>query len=406
MEYNTFCAFYIQPPILNKIIQMENKTLLSVLIFCFIVFIYLHITYQWKTGEDLEIYEVNINSHSQLQEICEVRQPVLFHLGGNQVKTFNQQIQPPFLDKYNHLDVKVKDIYEYQNPTTKTVEPITLSYSSAKSLTEKDPNQRYISENNSEFIQESSFKNVYSQLDTYLRPHFCAFHHYDILFGSRNAHTPLKYHTHSHYFLTVSSGKIHVKLAQRKSKKYLQYQTDYENLEFYSPINIWNPQHTDLESLEKIKFLELDISPGQFLYVPPYWWYSIQYSNHPSTIVCEFRYNTLMNVLANSYDWTSHLLQRHNIHLYDKEIEKETETTNALIQTETQTQTQTQTYQTITDNSISTPFTSITPQLQPNTNIEKSHTMNTENELGQREGIPLPPSTKKEIMTNSGVYYV
>ena len=47
-------------------------------IFCLVLFIYLHIQFHLKTGEDLEMYEIEQPSKDKLEEICDLRQPVLF----------------------------------------------------------------------------------------------------------------------------------------------------------------------------------------------------------------------------------------------------------------------------------------------------------------------------------------
>ena len=52
----------------------------NVLIFLLVLFIYIHITHQLKRSEDLEIYELDYTTNSHLQEVCDVKQPVLFEL--------------------------------------------------------------------------------------------------------------------------------------------------------------------------------------------------------------------------------------------------------------------------------------------------------------------------------------
>ena len=45
------------------------------LIFCLVLFFYLHIYFQLKTSDDLEIYEIENPSKERLEEICDLRQP-------------------------------------------------------------------------------------------------------------------------------------------------------------------------------------------------------------------------------------------------------------------------------------------------------------------------------------------
>jgi hypothetical protein len=54
------------------------KILFAFFIFCIVLFIYLHVQFHLKTSEDLEMYEVEQPSKDKLEEICDLRQPVLF----------------------------------------------------------------------------------------------------------------------------------------------------------------------------------------------------------------------------------------------------------------------------------------------------------------------------------------
>ena len=66
------------------------NSLLNILIFLIVLFLYIHITHQLKTSEDLEIYELDYIDNTHLQEVCDIKQPVLFE--------FNS-IYPEFYEK-------------------------------------------------------------------------------------------------------------------------------------------------------------------------------------------------------------------------------------------------------------------------------------------------------------------
>ena len=54
------------------------KGLIALLIFCLVLFIYLHVYFHLKTSNDLEVYEIEQPSKDKLEEICDLRQPVIF----------------------------------------------------------------------------------------------------------------------------------------------------------------------------------------------------------------------------------------------------------------------------------------------------------------------------------------
>jgi hypothetical protein len=100
-------------------------------------------------------------------------------------------------------------------------------------------------------------------------------------------------------------------MAPPKSARYLQPVLDYENFEFRSPVNPWDPQPQYHVDFDKIKCLELTLSRGQTLFIPAFWWYSIRFTADCS-VSC-LRYRTYMNNVAISPHIAMYALQLHNV---------------------------------------------------------------------------------------------
>jgi hypothetical protein len=126
------------------------------------------------------------------------------------------------------------------------------------------------------------------------------------MLGSRGAITPLRYHINFRHYLSVNSGKIHVKMTPWKSSKYLNPIMDYDNYEFRSDLNPFDSDETG-----KIKFLEFDVLANYVLYIPPYWWYSIQY-DESNTLVLGAKYISMMNLIANSHHLFKYYIQQYS----------------------------------------------------------------------------------------------
>jgi hypothetical protein len=86
---------------------------------------------------------------------------------------------------------------------------------------------------------------------------------------------------------------------------------DYENLEFRSPVNPWNPQPKFRADFDKVKCLEIVLTPGKFLFIPAYWWYSFKFAENTS--VSSFKYRTYMNNIAISPHIFMYALQNQNV---------------------------------------------------------------------------------------------
>ena len=191
----------------------------SFLIFIFILFLYIHVTAQYKKSEDLEIYEADYLSNTNLQEICDVRQPVLYDFK-NVVPELLEGLdldQMMALSKKSSVDVHVRDIIDIRNgPFDLGSDSVPLPLESAVGLFDTDDKSRFFSDKNDEFVQET-LDTFYRPMDLFLKPPMVVQTKYDLLFGSMGAYTPLRYHTDYRRFIMVQSGKIQIKMTPWKS---------------------------------------------------------------------------------------------------------------------------------------------------------------------------------------------
>ena len=129
--------------------------------------------------------------------------------------------------------------------------------------------------------------------------------------GSSGTKTPFRYNINYRNYYLVNEGYVTIKMAPPKDYKYLYPVADYDNFEFRSQVNIWDPDDQHKQNIAKIKTLEIKLSPGQIIFIPAYWWHSFKFSNESSLSV--FKYRTYMNTLAILPDISRHLLQSQNI---------------------------------------------------------------------------------------------
>jgi hypothetical protein len=178
-------------------------------------------------------------------------------------------------------NVLIKDTNDIE-----TGEYVYLPRTSAETLIQTDSKSRFYSEQN-DIDPITDIENM--------KPFFNIRTKFDTLFGAEGARTQIKHHMNSRRFLCVTSGKIQVKMTPYKSRHHLH--PFRKNDEFCAKVDVWKPQEKYANEYEKIKFLEFDVSEGHVLYVPPYWFYSIRFSN-AETRVSEITCNALMNVVA------------------------------------------------------------------------------------------------------------
>jgi len=282
------------------------KTIVGFFIFCLVLFIYLHVQFHLKTSDDLEIYEVDQPSKDRLEEICDIRQPVIFDFECEKIiETSNKRY---ILNNYPAFEIKIRNNKE----DNKNVELyIPLNIQAANKLFNEDKSSNYFSENNSEFLEETGVIKNLKYNDEFLRPYMISNCNYDLLMGSNETTTPFRYELNYRNFFLLTQGTAQVKLTPPQSIKYLYPIYDYENFEFKSPINPWTPQPKYSADFDKVKCLEFTLTIGKTLFIPAYWWYSIKFTNDTS-ISC-FRYRTYMNNIAIVPHICLHALQIQNI---------------------------------------------------------------------------------------------
>jgi hypothetical protein len=282
------------------------EIIIGFFIFCLVLFIYLHIQFHLKTGEDLEMYEIEQPSKEKLEEICDVRQPVLFDFDCQ--KIIESSNKTYIANNYQAFEVKIRNIKETD---TNAELYIPLPMHASMKLFEEDKNAMYLSEKNTDFLEETGVVKNLKYNDEFLRPYMVSNCNYDVMMGSNGTCSPFRYEINYRNFFLLTQGSAQIKLAPPHSTKYLYPIYDYENFEFKSPVDPWSPQPKYAADFDKIKCLEFTLTPGKTLFIPAYWWYSIKFNKNTSISV--FNYRTYMNNIAVVPYIGMHALQIQNI---------------------------------------------------------------------------------------------
>jgi hypothetical protein len=273
--------------------------LYQVIVFLLILIIYSQIVFQLKKGDEMEIYETDFISNRELNDSANLKQPFIFAFSNYDSVLKDTSL----IADYGSFDVFVKDNRDYHDD--KPYNSILITMNAADSLMKTDPDAKYYSDGNQYFIEETGIQKFYNQFDKYLKPTFNVFSKYDVVFGSEGTTTPLLYHTYERRYLYVVGGKIMVKMTPWRSTKYMVINKNYKEYEFSSPLNVWKPQPC-YTGIHKMKFLEFPVYPGNILYVPPFWHYSIQFLKDESPMIHVFNYGSVMNVLSNVANLAKH----------------------------------------------------------------------------------------------------
>ena len=266
-----------------------------------VLLVYLHIFYHLKVSNDLEIYEHDITNKNNLEEILNLRQPVVMNYNRQNLDTIFTIDN--IYKNYSNYEINVrKNNIDNDLVDKNTVVTIDL----LKNLFEND--NKYYSENNSKFIDKSNLTQELEYNDIILKPPMNSETKYDVLLGGINTSTKFKYDLNFRHFLYVSDGNINVTLSPPNNSKNMELYKDYYNFEYISSINPYLKE--DEMKMKSISKVSITLKKGQLLFIPAYWWYSIQFNN---SVVLAFKYKTYMNQLTILPEYIMSFMQRQNI---------------------------------------------------------------------------------------------
>jgi hypothetical protein len=286
----------------------------SIFIFCIVLFLYLHIHFHLKRSNDLEVYEIEQPSKQRLEEVCDIRQPTTFEYYNEHV--LSQLSYQGIHTNYRAFDINIRDVGKTKTQQKGTENEVVLyipvTFKIAHEVLKKDTEMKYISERNTDFIDDTGLIKIFQLNDDFLRPYMVSACMYDIMMASIGTTTPLRYEVNYRNYFLVTQGSVKILLIPPKDTRYLYPINDYDILEFRSPVNPWKVQPEYQDDFDKIKTLEVELFQGMVMFIPAYWWYSIQFNSH-ETSVCSFKYRTHMNTLAIVPSLLLNLLQNMNI---------------------------------------------------------------------------------------------
>ena len=164
------------------------KYFITIFIFCFVLFLYLHIQYHLKCSNDLEIYTIESPSKQKLEEICDIRQPVIFDFINERL--LESCTLSELDNNYGAFDIQLRDKTNKDDNSS-----LFLQFLLKESINifKEDKDEKYITENNEDFLRETVAIKNFRYNDSFLRPPLVSKCIYDLMSGSIGAKTPLRY---------------------------------------------------------------------------------------------------------------------------------------------------------------------------------------------------------------------
>lgn len=278
--------------------------LINILVFFIVLIFYLQLAEQHKKNNDLEVYQLDHIERKDMQDYCRLKLPIVINYNN---------VNPDFVDRINkqdvftslrYLQIKNEDDFYKEIPDNSYVE---MDVQNANILFETSSEEPYYTEKNDDAIQACPLQKVFKSNDFMLKPDMNIVSEYDIMFGKHQSHTPFRYHTQQRKFICCHEGAVSIKMSAWESSDLLNATHDYECYDFRSPIRVWNPQPQWIANVKQMETLDIVLEKGCMLYVPSFWWYSIEFQR--DSLISSCQYSSFMNCVYNLPSWILHYIQ-------------------------------------------------------------------------------------------------
>ena len=271
--------------------------IVNLIIFISVLIFYLHTYNHTITNNDREVLrELNVNREN-ITDLCSTKQPYVF--------TLQEEFLPSIPYLFNKtLNTENKLYFKDLTLLENTYVPVTLD--EGFGLLKKDKKSKYLSQKNESILVDPAIEMGYDILDLSLKPLENIKCDRDLILGSNYVKTPLRYELSCRNFFYVMGSEIFVKLYPPSDLDKLDIIPDYEELEFTSPINVWDSSFNIQDSPP----VEISLKPSEGLFIPPYWLYSFCLTKKSQ--ICKVQYKTFFNMVSILPYLGRQILQKHN----------------------------------------------------------------------------------------------
>ena len=265
------------------------------------MFLNIHIRFHRKINDEIDYMDMEesiTGNKDNFDKLCNIRLPMKFT---NDI--IPEIIGLSFLDlnsSAGKADIMLTNMEEQKKDKPTIAVPLAIE----NALPLFDTEDTYVTDHNYDFVN-SYFRDNIKRRDIFIRPRINISQRYDLMSGSIGAYTQTQYNIHHRSFYFVTSGEVKIRLLHPSNKKLLSTNNEYGKMEYKFLDNIWSMKLNDVnKKINKINYstdlngFDVIVKKGECIYIPPYWIYSILYSeSHTTVLSCE--YQTPMNVVSN-----------------------------------------------------------------------------------------------------------
>ena len=305
----------------HSLLEINMNTPCFIIIFFILLLLYLHYCQQFEFVKSVCVYEISYMNKKDLFMKCDVKQPIIID-----AKFLPQDILEPLQlsslennfssfvsirkneeeeDEEEEMEKKyILSLINIQSMYDRPIVPIEIPFSTACNIMQHMPH--YVSRGNKRFLKEVEIQYYFKEIGEYLKPNFLWKEDFDLWYSPHEKTVfPFEYHTESYKFYFVSCGSISVKFVDFQDSLVDGVGSTPTPTSFFPHKSTFGiieemKKKKPVFSTKKEKTQEINVYQGQFIYIPPYCLYSIQFQEK-NTCLCEFQYTTIFHNFAHLF---------------------------------------------------------------------------------------------------------
>lgn len=279
-------------------------------IFIFIIIVVIiillsHTFYNLKTNNEINIIQLHNPSKSILEDNFIKKSPMIITgimENWNFIKLLNYD---SLKNKKNKIKINnsiieqnetkiiyktIEDYFKWINTLQQDKDTETIN----KLVTEKKINV-YCAENE-KILEDLEILDKVKEETSHLLTPLSLINTYPLWIGHSHSKTGLHYDIDYRNLLCQIEGKKKIYLFSPEETKYMYPSNKYDHGSVCSQVDFWNVDYKKFPDFKKSKYIEIILSPGQIISIPPYWWHAIE--NIGTNIALSIRSEPISNIIS------------------------------------------------------------------------------------------------------------
>ena len=293
----------------------------KIIILTILLLLIVHTNYNLKINNNIDIIQIHNPSKNLLEDNFRIKSPLIITGVIDKWKCIDKLL--PVNLKDSKIKIKLNSSIVEQNRTKYIYKSLSDYFiwideleknktdnEVEKMVTDKSINI-YCAENEN-LLKDMNLLNSVKEDTSFLLSPLSLVNTYPLWIGHSHSKTGLHYDKDYRNLLCQISGQKKIYLFPPEQTKYMYPSNKFDNGSVCSQVDFWNINKDKFPEFNNSSYIEILLSPGQILSIPPYWWHAVE--NIGTNVALSIRSEPISNILSIIPSGIKSIL--HNIGIY------------------------------------------------------------------------------------------